>query len=70
MEEFKNRINLLLIEQGRSQSWLCLQVGKSRAMMNHYCKNTHQPPLNLAYKIAITLGVTIDDLIEKEKQDQ
>lgn len=66
MEEFKNRIDAILLEDRRTQTWLADQIGKTTGMVNRYCKNLVQPTLETAHKIATALKVTVNDLVEKE----
>lgn len=64
-----NRIQEVLDAQGRSQEWLSRQIGRSRKMVNEYCRNVRQPSLELLFRIARTLGVDPCDLLgsgEKE----
>lgn len=65
MEEFKNRIDAILVEDRRTQTWLAEQIGKNTGMVNRYCRNLVQPTLETAHKIATALGVTVNDLIKE-----
>ncbi len=58
-----NRIKEVLEEQGRSQKWLAVQIGKSYNMVNAYAQNRQQPRLEVLYKIAEILGVNAKDLL-------
>lgn len=58
-----NRIQEVLDAQGRSQDWLAGQIGRSRKMVNEYCRNVRQPSLELLFVIAHVLGVTPQELI-------
>lgn len=68
MEEFRNRINQILIHERRTQTWLAGEIGKGTGMVNRYCRNLVQPTLETAYKIATALGVTVNDLIEEKTE--
>lgn len=57
VDEKMNRIHEVLKEQGRSQTWLAEQLGKSYNMVNSYVKNRRQPSLDILYCIANILAV-------------
>lgn len=38
-----NRIKEVLKEQGRTQTWLAEQTGKSYVVVTNYCNNNTQP---------------------------
>jgi repressor LexA len=58
-----NRIQEILKEQGRSQTWLAEQLGKSYNMVNSYVKNRRQPSLDILYRIADILAIDAKDLL-------
>lgn len=58
-----NRIKEVLDEKGISQTWLARQLGKSFSMVNAYACNRKQPALEVLYKIADILNVSVKDLI-------
>lgn len=58
-----NRIQEVLKEQGRSQTWLAEQIDKSYNMVNSYVKNRRQPRLDVLYRIANILSVDARDLL-------
>ncbi len=68
MEKFENRIDQILIEDRRTQTWLAGEIGKGTGMVNRYCRNLVQPTLETAQKIATALGVTVNDLIEQKSE--
>ena len=68
MEKFENRIDELLRGDRRTQAWLAEQIGKGTGMVNRYCRNLVQPTLETAHKIALTLNVTVTDLIKEEEK--
>ena len=55
-----NRIKVVLVEKGVSQTQLAKELGKS---VNGYCSNRKQPTLELLSKMADYLSVNIKDLI-------
>jgi transcriptional regulator with XRE-family HTH domain len=59
-----NRIKEVLEEQGRSQKWLAVKIGKSYNMVNAYVQNRQQPRLKVLHKIAEILEVDVRNLIE------
>jgi transcriptional regulator with XRE-family HTH domain len=58
-----NCIKEVLKKQGRTQSWLATQIGKSYVVTTNYCNNKTQPSSIMLGKIAEILGVKSDDLI-------
>jgi len=62
-----NRIKEVLAEKGIKQTWLAKQLGKSYNMVNSYAANRRQPSLEVLYKIAEVLNVSVKDLIEDNK---
>jgi len=64
-----NRIKEILDKMGIKQTWLAEQLGKSFNMVNAYAQNRRQPPMDVLYKIADVLDVSVKDLlVEKEKK--
>jgi putative transcriptional regulator len=58
-----NRIKKVLEEKGIKQTWLAEQLGKSYNMVNSYVQNRQQPRLEVLYKIAELLQVSVKDLL-------
>jgi transcriptional regulator with XRE-family HTH domain len=58
-----NRIKEVLEEKGIKQTWLAEQLGKSFNMTNAYVQNRRQPPMDVLYKIADVLQVSVKDLL-------
>lgn len=58
-----NRIKVVLVEKGVSQTQLAKELGKSFSTVNGYCSNRKQPTLELLSKMADYLSVNIKDLI-------
>jgi putative transcriptional regulator len=58
-----NRIKEVLKDQGRSQTWLANQIGKSYVVVTNYCNNKSQPNIRTLGKIALFLKVDIRDLL-------
>lgn len=58
-----NRIKVILVEKGISQTELAERMGRSFSSINAYCANRQQPSLEVLYKIAGILDVSIKDLI-------
>lgn len=58
-----NRIKVVLVEKGLSQTWLAEKIGKSFNTVNAYCSNRQQPTLNVLQDIAQVLRVDIRDLL-------
>ena len=62
-----NRIKEILDEKGIKQTWLAEQLGRSFNMVNAYARNRRQPPMEVLYKIADTLHVSVKDLLVENK---
>lgn len=66
-----NCIKAVLKSQGRSQSWLAIQMGLNYNTVNGWCNNRNQPYLSDLVKVAELLEVAPADLIvdgsKKEK---
>ena len=58
-----NRIKVVLVEKGVSQTELAEKIGKSFSTVNAYCANRQQPSLEVLAAIARFLSVSIKDLI-------
>jgi len=54
-------------EKGIKQTWLAEQLGKSFNMVNAYTRNRRQPPMDVLYKIAEILDVSVKDLLIDNK---
>ena len=66
-----NRIKEVLNQKGIKQTWLSEKLGKSYNMVNSYVTNKRQPSIEVLYRIADLLDVSVKDLLvdktEKEK---
>lgn len=63
-----NRIKEILVEKGIKQTWLADQLGKSYNMVNSYVQNRQQPRLEVLYRIAELLHVSVKDLLIDNKK--
>lgn len=61
--QIMNRIKEVLTAKGVKQTWLADQLGKSYNMVNAYVQNRQQPRLEVLYKIAELLNVSVKDLL-------
>ena len=61
-----NRIKEVLEEKGIKQIWLAEKLGKSYNMVNAYAQNRQQPRLEVLFKIAEILNISVKDLIIEE----
>jgi putative transcriptional regulator len=62
-----NRIKEVLNAQGRRQSWLAEQLGKSYVVVTNYCNNKTQPSIAVLRDIALVLDVDVRELLEPTK---
>jgi putative transcriptional regulator len=68
MAEAKNKIKMVLEQQGRSQVWLSKAIDKSINTVNAYVQNRTQPSIDILFKIAELLDLNPKDLlIDKNK---
>lgn len=58
MTKDMNRLKVVLAEQ----------LGKDEATVSKWCTNTSQPSLETLFQIAECLGVSVQELISKEKK--
>ena len=65
-----NRIKEILKEQGRTQTWLAEQLGKSYVMVTNYCNNKAQPSIEVLNRIANLLDVDVRTLLESNKIEE
>ncbi len=65
-----NKIKEILDKKGIKQTWLAEQLGKSFNMVNAYVHNRRQPPMEVLYKIADILDVSIKDLLIDNKKEK
>jgi putative transcriptional regulator len=63
-----NRIKEVLTAQGRRQSWLADQIGKSYVVVTNYCNNKTQPSIPILREIAKVLDVDVRELLERTKE--
>ncbi len=59
-----NRIEELLENQGGSQKWLSIQIGKCYNMANANEKNRQQPRLEVLFDIDKVLGIDRKELVK------
>lgn len=64
-----NRLKIVLVEKKRTSKWLAEQLGKDPATVSKWCTNTTQPSLEMLIQIAKHLGVTLDELVIKDLQN-
>ncbi len=65
----KNRIKELRARYDLTQEQLADKVGVTRMTIVFLEKGKYNPSIKLAYKIAVALKTTIDDLFIFEKED-
>ena len=62
-----NRIKEVLTEKGIKQKWLSEKLDKSYNMLNSYVQNRRQPSLEILFKIAQILDVSVTELLDDNK---
>ena len=62
-----NRIKKVLKEQGRTQTWLAEQIGKSYVIVTNYCNNNSQPSIQVLTEISQVLYVDVRELLVSTK---
>lgn len=65
----ENHIRALRKERGVSQEELARQCGVSRQTINAIENNKYDPTLSLAFRLALRLGVTVDQLFAPGKAE-
>ena len=61
-----NRIKVMLVDKGKTNSWLDTQLGKDTATVSKWCTNSAQPTLETMMQIAKLLNVDMNDLVRFE----
>lgn len=61
------RLKEILEEEGRTQKWLCGKTGVTTTTMTSLVTKKRLPTLPVAYRIAKTLGVKIEDIWYEEQ---
>lgn len=67
VNEFLQRIDTRLDELGRKRPWLSKESGVKLSTINSWFNNDRYPSVELAHKVADTLGVSIDYLMTGEE---
>jgi putative transcriptional regulator len=62
-QKARNRIKLILLENGKSSKWLAEKLGKHESTVSRWCTNQVQPPVDTLSDIAVLLNVDIRDLL-------
>ena len=65
----ENQIRVLRKEKGISQEDLARRCGVSRQTINAIENNKYDPTLSLAFRLALRLGVTVDQLFAPGKAE-
>lgn len=63
-----NRIKEVLEDKGIKQVWLAEKLDKSYNMVNGYVQNRRQPSVEVLYKIAELLDVSVKELLIENKE--
>lgn len=58
-----NRIKIVLIEKDKTNIWLAEQVGVSKAAVSKWCTNDNQPTVEMLFRIAAFLDVSVCELL-------
>jgi putative transcriptional regulator len=60
----KNRLRVLRAERGWTQEELGKRLGVSRQAVNALETEKHDPSLDLAYRLAATFGLAVEEIFE------
>ena len=63
----KNKIKHLLLEQGLSQSDLAKKIGVHRQVLTNWLSGTRNPKIENLEKIAKALNISVEDLLNDNK---
>lgn len=66
MDGKTNRIKVLLVDKGKVNRWLAMQLGKAPATASKWCANSAQPSLKTMMQTAKLLNVDMNDLVRFE----
>ena len=61
-----NRTKFMLVDKGKTNLWLAMQLGKDPATVSKWCANLAQPSLETIMQIAKLLNVDMNDLVRFE----
>ena len=62
-----NRLKAVLAEQGKTNKWLAVKLGKNETTISRWCTNEVQPSMDNLVSIASLLGVDVRELIVSTK---
>ncbi|HEY4198092.1 MAG TPA: helix-turn-helix transcriptional regulator [Mucilaginibacter sp.] len=62
-----NRLKIVLAEQGRTNKWLALKLGKNETTVSRWCTNDAQPSLEMLVNVAGVLNVDVRELLVPTK---
>lgn len=62
MVHYKTKLEQIMIEEGRSQTWLAKQVGVSPNQVNRWVKGIHEPTRLYMKRIAEALGRPVEGI--------
>jgi putative transcriptional regulator len=61
-----NRIQDVLEEKGIKQIWLAQKLSKGKGTVSRWCRNDHQPSIDVFFQIAALLNVPVCSLFVEE----
>jgi transcriptional regulator with XRE-family HTH domain len=61
-----NLIKEVIKSQGRNEIWIAQELGISKTTLSNYCAFVREPPLDLLFRIANLLQVSVTSLINLE----
>lgn len=64
-----NRLKLLLVEKKKTSKWLSEQLGITPSTVSKWCTNTSQPDMETLARISKLLGVSVENLYNKQFMD-
>lgn len=64
--EFKEKLNNIMIRTGVNQEMLAKRLNSSQPMISRYCKGTAMPSQYMIHKIALALNCEDEDLLYQD----
>jgi putative transcriptional regulator len=63
-----NRLKIVLAEKNMSQKTISEMIKVSQNTISRFCSNTHQPSIQLAFRLAIALDIEFGELFHSANE--